>query len=345
MRVTTRQAVSEQKTNNEIHSDFPYTIAFTPGDPAGIGLDLAVQLTHTAQSGKIVMIVDSQLLNARANKLGKSLLYKHYYSDNQSENNFEIEQIDCNAPVVPGLSDKRHAQYVLNTLNRAIEGCISGEFDALVTGPVNKQMMSNAGLDFMGHTEYLANKCDTNCPVMLLQSNSMKVALATTHIPLKDVASTITCERIVDVVRVLHQDLQQRFGIPSPRIAICGLNPHAGEGGELGLEEVKHIKPAVDLLQQEQIGAYGPFPADTIFARHRLHEFDVVLAMYHDQGLPVIKHSAFGDVVNVTLGLPIIRTSVDHGTAYEIAGTGKAEISSLLNAISTARLLCERRVK
>ncbi len=317
------------------------TLALTPGDPAGIGLDLVVMLANSRTVDRIVVIADHSVLTERAKLLGKDVSFNEYLPEKHTPG-VEIIHVDCQFPVAPGEGDYRHSNYLISTLNRAVEGCLSGEFDALVTGPINKEMMMQGGFDFMGHTEYLAKKSGAKLPVMLLMNKSLKVALVTTHVPLSEVPKYISQKRIVAIVRVLHKDLAERFGLDSPHIGICGLNPHAGEGGELGKEEITDIIPAINSLRKEGIDASGPYPADTIFTPHQLTKFDVVLAMYHDQGLPVIKHSAFGEIVNVTLGLPIIRTSVDHGTAYDIAGRGVADAGSLQAALELASQLSAR---
>jgi len=319
----------------------PRKLAVTPGDPAGIGLDLVVDLALSSMVDKVVIIADRAQLEKRAEELGRALVLPTYNPGN-ADSGIEILHITCPFAVQAGQGDQRHTTYLLNTLDRAIDGCLRGEFDALVTGPVNKAMMSSSGIQFMGHTEYLAQKTGSDCPVMVLVSKMMKVALVTTHVPLNQVAAHITTEKIISVVRVLHHDCIRRFAIESPRIGVCGLNPHAGEGGKLGNEEVQAIHPAIQQLATENIAVSGPYPADTLFARHRLVQFDVVLTMYHDQGLPVIKHGAFGEIVNVTLGLPIIRTSVDHGTAYDIAGCGTADAGSLLQAVTLASAMSSR---
>ncbi len=319
----------------------PSTLALTPGDPAGIGPDLAVAVANFRTADRIVAIADVSVLARRATELGFEISFEPY-CPNQFNSHFEVLHVDCPHPVAPGYGDERHMSYLINTLDRAIDGCLSGEFDALVTGPVNKEMMQRGGFDFMGHTEYLASRTGADCPVMLLMTDSLKVALVTTHIPLSEVPEHVTRERIVTIARILHKDLARRFGLESPRIGVCGLNPHAGEGGRLGHEEMSEIMPAIEILQNEGINAAGPYPADTIFASHRLSQFDVILAMYHDQGLPVIKHRGFGDIVNVTLGLPIVRTSVDHGTAYDIAGCGIADAGSMRKALSLASQLSAR---
>jgi 4-hydroxythreonine-4-phosphate dehydrogenase len=238
--------------------------------------------------------------------------------------------------VQAGKLDPNNSHYVLETLRRALQGCVSGEFSGMVTAPVHKGVINDAGIPFTGHTEYLAEQTHTALVVMMLVGGGMRVALATTHLPLRKVADAITAPLLESVLRIMQHDLQRRFGIAQPRILVAGLNPHAGEGGHLGREEIEVMIPVLDKLRAEGINVSQPLPADTLFAAHRLRECDAVLAMYHDQGLPVLKHASFGAGVNITLGLPIIRTSVDHGTALELAGTGKAEVGSLLEAIKAA---------
>ena len=282
------------------------------------------------------MIADQTVLEERADQLNHDIALRSYGADSELAREIEIVHVECGAEVDSGVGNPDHTDYILETLDRAVSGCQSGAFDAMVTGPVNKATIQRPGLKFTGHTEYLAKSTKARCPVMLLTDGRMRVALVTTHIPLKSVPQSITETRILDVARVLHEDLNARFGISSPRIGVCGLNPHAGESGQLGREEIDTIIPAIRKLQDEGLRISGPFPADTLFTPNRLENFDVILSMYHDQGLPVIKSGGFGEIVNVTLGLPIIRTSVDHGTAYDIAGTGKADVGSLLCAISMA---------
>ena len=236
----------------------------------------------------------------------------------------------------PGHLDRANARHVLQLLDRAIDGCVSGEFAAMVTAPVQKSVINDAGIKFSGHTEYLAERTGGAHPVMMLANGSLRVALATTHLPLKDVSAAITAELLQQVLRVVDRDLRTRFAIPAPRILVCGLNPHAGESGHLGREEIEIIAPALDALRRAGMQLIGPAPADTAFTASMLQQADAVLAMFHDQGLPVIKYAGFENAVNVTLGLPIIRTSVDHGTALSLAGTGKADSSSLAAAIDMA---------
>ena len=247
-----------------------------------------------------------------------------------------VEHHPLAAPSIPGRLDPANARYVLDLLDRATDGATAGEFSAIVTAPVHKSVIADSGVPFTGHTEYLAARTHAPLPVMMLASKAMRVALATTHLPLKDVSAAITIDSLCKIVTILHHDLEKWWGIPQPRIAVCGLNPHAGESGHLGDEEIRVIGPAIELLKERGIDVSGPLPADTAFVPRVLANFDAVLAMYHDQGLPVIKHAGFDTAVNITLGLPILRTSVDHGTALDLAGTGRADPSSLASAISLA---------
>ncbi len=314
-------------------------LVLTPGDPAGIGPDLAVMLANSKHSlDDVVIVADRRIIEQRAKILGLDADFAHY-SDRFDDGRTRIMHIDCPCDVQPGTAQIDSAPYVLETINRAVRGCIDGEFGALVTGPVNKEIIHHAGFNFTGHTEYLAQLTQAPRAVMLLTDNKLRVALVTTHLPLKQVADAITSEHVFDVTKIVHQDLIGHFSIASPRIAVCALNPHAGEGGLLGDEEQLVIQPAIQSLNEHGIAASGPYPADTIFVPSHAAQFDAIVAMYHDQGLPVIKHSGFGNTVNVTLGLPIIRTSVDHGTAYAIAGTGEAMTESMRSAISMARTL------
>jgi 4-hydroxythreonine-4-phosphate dehydrogenase len=247
-----------------------------------------------------------------------------------------IEHLPLAVPSVPGRPDPANARYVLALLDRAIDGTRTGEFDAIVTAPLHKGVINDAGVRFTGHTEYLAARTGAARPVMLLASGELRVALATTHLPLKAVSAAITIESLVEIATILARELHTRFGIGTPRIAVCGLNPHAGEGGHLGDEEIRVIAPAVEQLRAQGLHVSGPLPADTVFLPQVLKGFDAVLAMYHDQGLPVVKHSGFERAVNVTLGLPLIRTSPDHGTAFDLAGTGRADAGSLRAAVQLA---------
>ncbi len=316
-------------------------IALTPGEPAGIGPDLVVQLAATGALEGVVVIADPELLVQRAEQLDVELDIARFTPGAvPNPGALAVLPVELAAPVTPGQLDKRNAQYVLATIEQAVKGCLDGSFDALVTGPVHKGVINDAGIPFTGHTEYLAELCGKGHPVMMLVADDLRVALVTTHLPLREVADAITVERLITVLSILDHDLQTRFRIEDPRILVCGLNPHAGEGGHLGRDEIETIEPVIDSLrQQEGMRLRGPLPADTAFTPRLLERADAVLAMYHDQGLPVLKYAGFGRAVNVTLGLPIVRTSVDHGTALELAGSGKAETGSFLAAIETARTM------
>lgn len=318
-------------------------IALTAGEPAGIGPDLCVLLAQQALSVPWVAIVDKFLLTERARLLGLPLALADYPSipeDAPSKAGvLTVIHEPLEQPAQPGRLDPANSPYVLRTLERAIRGCLNGEFSALVTAPVHKGVINDAGIAFTGHTEFLAEKTATPRVVMMLAGGGMRVALATTHLALKEVAAAITPESLEQTLRIVERDLRRRFGIPRPRILVAGLNPHAGESGHLGREEIEIIIPVLEKLKSEGFDLRGPLPADTLFHPARLKDADCVLAMYHDQGLPVLKYASFGAGVNITLGLPIIRTSVDHGTALELAGTGKIDCGSLLAAIETARQL------
>ena len=315
-------------------------IALTPGEPAGIGPDLAIMLAQDAQVHEIVAIADPQLLQERAQAMGLPLRLREINPAEKPiasrEGELAVLPVALAENAIPGKLDSRNANYILNTLDAAIEGCMAGTFAALVTGPVHKSVINDAGIPFSGHTEYLAEKTHTPKVVMMLATRGLRVALATTHLPLKDVAAAINPDELTQVIRILHRDLRQQFGIAQPRIYVCGLNPHAGEGGHLGREEIEIIEPTLNTLRGEGITLIGPLPADTLFTPKYLDNADAVLAMYHDQGLPVLKYKGFGQAVNITLGLPIIRTSVDHGTALDLAATGKADSGSLHTALAYA---------
>jgi 4-hydroxythreonine-4-phosphate dehydrogenase len=299
-------------------------VALTAGEPAGIGPDLCVQLAQRLPDAGITVIADRTLIEQRAELLGLPL------------GNLNIHHIPLTAPCQPGQLNPANSRYVLETLKRAAHGCLNGEFDAMVTAPVHKGIINDAGIPFTGHTEFLADLTHTPQVVMMLVGGGMRVALATTHLPLHSVPDAITRDNLENVIRILHRDLLQRFGIPRPRIYVAGLNPHAGEGGHLGMEEIETIIPTLKKLRAEGMNLSGPLPADTMFSQHNIQNCDAFLAMYHDQGLAVLKHASFGGGVNVTLGMPIIRTSVDHGTALDLAGTGKADAGSLYAAIDLA---------
>jgi 4-hydroxythreonine-4-phosphate dehydrogenase len=310
-------------------------LAITAGEPAGIGPDLCLQLQQ--HEHPLAVIADKTLLLQRAVQLGINVsLHDYTPAIPTAMGKLSVLHVPLAHPVQAGKLDSANAPYVLETLRRAVQGCVSGEFSGMVTAPVHKGVINDAGIPFTGHTEYLAEQTHTPLVVMMLAGGGMRVALATTHLPLREVADAITAPLLEDVLRILQRDLQRRFGIANPRIFIAGLNPHAGEGGHLGREEIEVMIPVLDKLRAEGFNVSAPIPADTLFAVHRLKECDAVLTMYHDQGLPVLKHASFGEGVNITLGLSFIRTSVDHGTALELAGTGKANVGSLLEAIKVA---------
>jgi 4-hydroxythreonine-4-phosphate dehydrogenase len=323
-------------------------IVITPGEPSGIGPDLCIQYAQQAHDEQLVIIADPQLIEARAALLNlpvKLLEYDplHNHLDDQAtaQGVLNIQPVLLAVGVTPGQLDSRNSSYVLQTLEAAIKGCLSADFDALVTAPVHKGIINEAGIAFTGHTEFLAAQTHTEKVVMMLASDELRVALATTHLPLKNVSDAITRDSLEQVLKILNHDLQSRFGLIRPHILICGLNPHAGEDGYLGMEELEIIIPVIKHLQQQGLNLSGPLPADTLFSKNNLAQADAVLAMYHDQGLPVLKYQGFGKAVNVTLGLPMIRTSVDHGTALDLAGSGKASTGSLDYAIRTARKMIE----
>ncbi len=315
-------------------------IAVTSGEPAGIGPDLCLKLATGPLPCELVCLGDRELLGARARQLGLKLNLWDYEPGQPVRPHTAGTLAVLHSPLAtaaePGRLDTRNAAAVLAMLDRAARGCQSGEFAAMVTAPVQKSTIIEAGFTFTGHTEYLAQRTGAPLPVMMLASGHMRVALATTHLPLASVAAAITGALLQQVLTILSSDLKRWWGLPDPRIAVCGLNPHAGESGHLGSEELNIIAPAVQLMRERGLDVSGPFPADTIFVPRLMAAYDAVLAMYHDQGLPVIKHAHFDQAVNVTLGLPIIRTSVDHGTALDLAGTGHADVASLAAAVRMA---------
>ena len=315
-------------------------IAITTGEPAGIGPDISVAVAQRPPvDAELVIIGDQTMLEQRARHL-KLPLSLHPFSDSEprpsSPGILSILQVDVAQEVVHGELNTANAEYVLETLRIAIDQVMAGNLDALVTGPVHKGAINEAGIAFTGHTEFLAAHCKKNLTVMMLATEGLRVALATTHLPLAKVPSAINKSLLREVITILHADLVQKFGIENPTILVCGLNPHAGEGGHLGLEEIDTIAPVLADLQSLGMDLIGPLPADTLFTAKYLDHADAVLSMFHDQGLPVLKYKGFGDACNITLGLPIIRTSVDHGTALDIAGSGNANTGSLYNAIATA---------
>ncbi|MEH6823866.1 MAG: 4-hydroxythreonine-4-phosphate dehydrogenase PdxA [Motiliproteus sp.] len=322
-----------------------YRLALTPGEPAGIGPDLCVQLAQQAHAHELVVIAASELLQQRARQLGLSLRLRPFDPAQPPQptqaGELSILETALAAPVCAGTLNPANAPYVLETLSRATQGCLDGVFDALVTAPIHKGVINDAGIPFSGHTEFLQQQTGSEQVVMMLATEGLRVALVTTHLPLAQIPAAITPQRLTQICRILDTDLRRRFGLPQPRILVCGLNPHAGEGGHLGTEEQLIIEPTLDALRAEGLNLIGPLPADTLFTPHQLERGDVALAMYHDQGLPVLKYRGFGQAVNITLGMPIIRTSVDHGTALDLAGSGQASIGSLVTAIDYAIRMVE----
>lgn len=315
-------------------------IALTPGEPAGIGPDITLMLAQTPHAAEIVVIADANLLKQRAKMLGLPITLQNYQPEEapqaQQASTLTICHVPLAAPCKPGELNPTNAPYVLQTLERATAGCLQKEFDALVTAPIQKSVINDAGIPFSGHTEWLAARSGNVPVVMMLACENLRVALATTHIPLREVPTHITEANLIRTITLLQHDLQKYFNIAAPHILIAGLNPHAGEMGHLGREEVDIIIPTLEKLRTQGFHLQGPLPADTLFTPKYLHNADAVLAMYHDQGLPVLKSQGFGHAVNITLGLPFLRTSVDHGTALDLAGTGKASASSLEAAFELA---------
>jgi 4-hydroxythreonine-4-phosphate dehydrogenase len=318
----------------------------TPGEPAGIGPDLVLEIARGRLAAQLVVVADPALLEARARalKLRVTLVPFDPAAPPRPHRpgQLAVAAVPLRAPVRAGRLDPGNAPYVLATLDRAVALCRAQRGSALVTGPVHKGVINDAGIAFTGHTEYLARLAGAPTPVMMLVAGALRVALATTHLPLREVPDAITAPRLRAVLGVLAQDLRAKFRIARPRILVAGLNPHAGEGGHLGREDADVVEPVVRELRARGLRLTGPLPADTLFTREHLREADAVLAMYHDQGLPVLKHSGFGEAVNVTLGLPFLRTSVDHGTALDLAGTGRAHAGSLRAALSLAATLARR---
>lgn len=314
-------------------------IALTAGEPAGIGPDLCLAAACMPRRWPLVCIADRELLHARAQQLGLAVELSDYRpaaAIPTHGGSLCVLHQPLAARCVPGQLDVRNAPAILSWIDRAVDGCVAGEFAAMVTAPVQKSLIHQAGTRFSGHTEYIAERTHAPLPVMLLTAASMRVALATTHLPLRAVSDALSIDGLLQTLQVLSHDLRRYWGLPAPRIAVCGLNPHAGESGVLGDEEQRVIAPAIAQARAQKLQVDGPIPADTLFVPRILAPYDAVLAMYHDQGLPVLKHAGFGNAVNVTLGLPIIRTSVDHGTALDLAGTGKADAGSLVAAIELA---------
>ena len=322
----------------------PPVIAVTSGEPAGIGPELCAMLVHQRHAARRVILGDRRLIESRARQIGLPLALADFQPAGAAgDGALEILHLPLCVPSRAGHLEPANAAYVLALLDRALAGCQSGEFAAMVTAPVHKGVINQAGIAFTGHTEYLAAKTGTPRVVMMLAGAGLRVALATTHLPLKDVPAAITQHELETTIRILHADLVRKFGIAQPRILVAGLNPHAGVGGHMGREEIEVIAPLLEKLRREGMDLAGPLPADTLFTRGVLAGSDAQLAMYHDQGLAVLKYAAFEDGINVTLGLPIIRTSVDHGTALDLAGTGRADPRSLFAAVDLAMQLAQRR--
>jgi 4-hydroxythreonine-4-phosphate dehydrogenase len=311
-------------------ADLP-VIAVTSGEPAGIGPDICLRLAERKWPARLVVLGDRELFAERARVLGLN------------PNAIHIRHVPLQKSALAGRLDTGNARYVLNILDAALTGCVGGEYAAMVTAPLAKNVINDAGIPFTGHTEYLAEKTNTPRVVMMLAGAGLRVALATTHLALKDVPTAITGEELETTLRILHADMQAKFGIAQPRILVAGLNPHAGEGGHMGREEIDVITPVLDKLRAEGMNLTGPLPADTLFTKKVLAGSDAQLAMYHDQGLAVLKYAAFDEGINVTLGLPIIRTSVDHGTALDLAGTGRASPTSLFAAVDAAIDMAQRK--
>lgn len=322
-------------------------IAVTSGEPAGIGPELCLRLRERAFPARLVILADRRLLEARASAvgLGPDRLHVRDWTPDLAprQGALDVLHLPQAAHSLPGHLDPANANYVLRLLDRALDGCRSGEFAAMVTAPVHKGVINDAGVPFTGHTEHLAERTNTPRVVMMLAGSELKVALATTHLPLKDVPAAITQESLDATLRILHTEMRAKYGLAEPRILVAGLNPHAGEGGYLGREEIEVIAPVLDRLRGEGLHLIGPLPADTMFTPPMLAQGDCVLAMYHDQGLTALKYATFGHGINVTLGLPIIRTSVDHGTALELAGTGRADPGSLFAAVEQAIAMAQRQ--
>jgi 4-hydroxythreonine-4-phosphate dehydrogenase len=316
----------------------------TAGEPAGIGPDLCLAVAGTERTWPLACLADREVLGARARQLGIDVRLRDYQPGEPpatAAGELTVLHVPVALPVVAGRLEAGNARHVLALIDRAVDGCRAGEFAAMVTAPVQKSIINDAGIAFSGHTEYIAARTATPLPVMMLAAGTLRVALATTHLPLRAVSAALSAGLIEAVLRVLHAALRRDFGCQRPRIAVCGLNPHAGESGHLGDEEQRVIGPGLAAVRVAGIDATGPFPADTLFVPQQRAGYDAILAMYHDQGLPVLKAAGFGEAVNITLGLPIVRTSVDHGTALDLAGSGRATSGSLRAALATAAAMVE----
>lgn len=318
-------------------------VAVTAGEPAGIGPELCAHVREVSLSARVVIVADRDLIAGRAAQIGRAVTVVPFRRERTpATDELEVFHVPLAVPATAGRLDPANSGYVLRTLEIACDGCAAGEFDALATGPVHKGVINDAGVAFTGHTEFLAERTGTPQVVMMLVGGGMRVALATTHLALREVPGAINRESLTGTLRILLDDLARRFGIARPRVLVAGLNPHAGESGHLGREEIDVISPVLEALRAQGHDLVGPLPADTLFSPDKLRTADAVLAMYHDQGLPVLKHASFGSGVNVTLGLPIVRTSVDHGTALDLAGTGRADAGSLAAAVDLAAALAAR---
>jgi 4-hydroxythreonine-4-phosphate dehydrogenase len=317
-------------------------IAITPGEPAGVGPELCAALEPTEHAAQLVLIASRDLLEQAADRKGHSSTFAEY-RPGSAEAGLQVLDVPLAAAAVPGELNPANGRSVIETIDRGVDGCVSGAFDALVTAPVHKGIINDCGIPFTGHTEYLAQRTATEEVVMMLAAGDLRVALVTTHLPLSQVPAAINRKRLQQTIRIVDRDLRDKFRLSRPRLLVCGLNPHAGEGGHLGREEIEIIEPALNELRTQGFDLSGPLLADTAFTRRHLDQADAVIAMYHDQGLPTLKYAGFGRSINITLGLPIIRTSVDHGTALDIAGTGKADGGSLKAAIACAVELCQHR--
>ena len=319
-------------------------LAVTSGEPAGVGPELCAWLASREWPARLVVIGDAGLIASRLACTGMAASVQPYHPAARPQSGvLEVLHRPLAVPAQAGRVDVANAPYVLDVLDCAIDGCVSGHFSGMVTAPVHKGVICEAGVPFSGHTEYLAERTGSARVVMMLVGGGLRVALATTHLPLAAVPAALTATVLEETLRIVHHDLQRRFGLALPRILVAGLNPHAGEGGHMGREEIEVIEPVLERLRGEGMQLIGPLPADTLFVPHTLARGDAVLAMYHDQGLPVLKHASFGGGVNVTLGLPIVRTSVDHGTALDLAGSGRADPGSLHAAVELAAQMVAQR--
>lgn len=324
-------------------------IIVTAGEPAGIGPDVVISALQQEYFAHIAIVGDIEVLKSRAAQLGLELSIETIAAEVDPPLHrpgcASVINLPCPRPVVPGHLDCGNSTQLVHWVDIATDACLSKHYQAMVTAPVHKAAINDAGLNFSGHTEWIADRAGGALPVMMLASNDLKVCLATTHLPLSKVPEAITPARLEHVISIMSHDISRLYAIESPAIGVCGLNPHAGEGGHLGTEEIEVIQPVIESLIKKGMNLIGPLPADTAFTTHQLASLDAVLAMYHDQGLPVIKHQGFGDVVNITLGLPLIRTSVDHGTALSLAGSGRASASSMIAALTLAIKFADNQIQ